>query len=97
MKKKWILIAVCFVLLLSLLAIGGGDSFGSKFASRFGDAMDWKSWWLAGRHSINCGRVPVHGDRKPKGNLSEWSTTLWATMLPLQEESLGRLMANYMP
>lgn len=63
MKKKWILIAACVVvILLGLLAIGGDDSFGSRFASRFGDAMDWKSRWLAGRHSVNCGRIAVHGD-----------------------------------
>ena len=60
MKKKWILIVVCVV--VSLLAIGGDDSFGTRFASRFGDAMDWESRWLTGRHSINCGRVEVKGD-----------------------------------
>lgn len=63
MKKKWILIAVCVVIILfSLLAVGGDDSFGTRFASRFGDAMDWKSRWLAGNHSVNCGRVEVKGD-----------------------------------
>ncbi len=63
MKKKSILVAVCIAIaLLGFLTIGTDDSFGTKFASRFGDAMDWKSRWLAGRHSINCGRVEVHGD-----------------------------------
>jgi hypothetical protein len=27
-----------------------------------GDAMDWKSHYLAGLHSVNCGRVRISGD-----------------------------------
>jgi len=63
MRKKGILIAACIaVVLIGVLAVRGNDSIGTRFASRFGDSMDWEGRWLAGRHSVNCGRVEVQGD-----------------------------------
>ncbi len=40
-------------------------SLSDAFISRHGDAMDWRSWWLAGRHSVNCGRVRIGQDPEP--------------------------------
>jgi hypothetical protein len=37
-------------------------SLSDAFISRHGDAMDWRSWWLAGRHGTNCGRVRIGQD-----------------------------------
>lgn len=37
-------------------------SWSDAFICKHGDAMDWRSWWLAGSHSINCGRVRVGQD-----------------------------------
>jgi hypothetical protein len=41
--------------LLGFIPISWSDAFMSKH----GDAMDWRSRWLAGSHSINCGRVRI--------------------------------------
>lgn len=63
-KRKWSLIlrvivpiAVCLVLLLA-------DSMGliAPLVLVTGDSMDWKSHYLAGLSSINCGRARVRGD-----------------------------------
>jgi hypothetical protein len=50
-------LVVCLALLLA-------DSMGlaAPLALATGDAMDWKSHYLAGVRSVNCGRVKVRGD-----------------------------------
>jgi hypothetical protein len=40
-------------------------SLSDTFISRHGDAMDWWSAWLAGRHGVNCGRVRMGQDPAP--------------------------------
>jgi hypothetical protein len=40
-------------------------SLSNALISRYGDALDWRSWRLAGRHSINCGRVRIGQDPGP--------------------------------
>ena len=34
----------------------------TAFVRTFGDAMEWKSRWIAGRTAVNCGNVPVRGN-----------------------------------
>jgi hypothetical protein len=37
-------------------------SLSDTFIRKYGDGMDWRSRWLAGSHSINCGRVRIGQD-----------------------------------
>jgi hypothetical protein len=46
---------VLAIIQLSFVPIYLSDAFISKH----GDAMDWRGLWLAGTHSINCGRVRI--------------------------------------
>ena len=50
-------VLVCFVFFLV-------DSMGMTYpvALVLGDAMDWKSHYLAGLRGVNCGRVKIGGD-----------------------------------
>ena len=62
-KKRLLLVGgliAAAIVVTGLLPIHLSDAFISKY----GDAMDWRSWWLTGRHSINCGRVRVGQDPK---------------------------------
>lgn len=52
---------VAAIVVTALIPISLSDTF----VRRHGDAMDWWSWWLAGRHSVNCGRVEVGDDSWP--------------------------------
>jgi hypothetical protein len=61
-RRRWILwafvlIVACFVLLLAALM-----NLPYRLVPLIGDAMDWKSHYLAGLSSVNCGRVTVRGD-----------------------------------
>jgi len=61
-RRRWILwafvlIVACFVLLLADLM-----NLPYHLVPVIGDAMDWRSHYLAGLSSVNCGRVTVRGD-----------------------------------
>lgn len=63
-RKRVLLIGgflVAVIVITALVPISLSDAFVRKH----GDAMDWWSWWLAGRHSVNCGRVEVGDDSWP--------------------------------
>jgi len=62
--RLFISVAAVFVSALGFYAFGGVYSEHAQTAivHRFGDVMDWKSRWIAGRDAINCGTVPVRGD-----------------------------------
>lgn len=44
-------------------------SLSDAFVSKHGDAMDWRSRWLAGSHCINCGRVRIGQNQATKCGL----------------------------
>jgi hypothetical protein len=52
------------VSIIAFYMIGGGYSTCAQgaFVRRFGDIMEWKSRFIAGRHAVNCGIVPVRGN-----------------------------------
>lgn len=58
---RWLVLAiVCVSSCLTVLYASEGAQ--SAFVKTFGDAMDWKSRWIAGRNAVNCGNVPVRRD-----------------------------------
>jgi len=63
-KGLFISTAVLFVSALGFYAFGGtySEHAQNAFVHGFGDVMDWKSRWIAGRDAINCGTVPVRGN-----------------------------------
>jgi hypothetical protein len=60
-KKRILLIAGSAV---ALFVISGfvPISLSDAFLAKYGDAMDWRGAWLAGRRSVNCGRVGIGQD-----------------------------------
>lgn len=61
------LIAAVIVVSVSITAFyqfGGRYSEYAQgiFVRTFGDVMDWRSRWIAGRRSTNCGNVPIYGN-----------------------------------
>lgn len=61
-RRRWFLwafvaIVACFLFLLADLR---GQTY--PLVHVIGDAMDWRSHYLAGLRSVNCGRVALRGD-----------------------------------
>jgi hypothetical protein len=57
-KRRILLIAgsvVVLIVISGLVPISLSDAFVMKY----GDAMDWRGAWLAGRRGVNCGRVRI--------------------------------------
>ena len=59
--KKWVLLTGAF-LALAIIIVSLPVPLSDQFISRYGDAMDWRSRWMAGRHSVDCGRVRIGQD-----------------------------------
>jgi hypothetical protein len=57
-----ILVVVGVFLLLFCITVLDSPEYSSKLARVTGDAMDWRSHFLAGLSSTNCGRVRVDQD-----------------------------------
>jgi hypothetical protein len=68
---------VAAIVITALIPIPLSDSFVRKY----GDAMDWWSWSLAGRHSLNCGRVEMGHDSVLATNCG---IDAWARGLPFR-------------
>jgi hypothetical protein len=63
-KRRILLIGrllVAAIFIVGLIPITLSDAF----ARKYGDAMDWRGWWLAGSQSINCGRARIGQDPEP--------------------------------
>ena len=60
-KRRVVLSVAIFVVVIFALGFIP-ISLSDAFIGKHGDAMDWRSRWLAGSHSINCGRVRVGED-----------------------------------
>jgi hypothetical protein len=58
---RWLVLAIVSVSACLTVLYASEDSQ-SVFVKTFGDAMEWKSRWIAGRNAVNCGNVPVRGD-----------------------------------
>jgi hypothetical protein len=63
-KRRWRLILWVFVPIVVFLALLLSGSMGLTYrlALVIGDAMEWKSHYLAGLSSVNCGRVKIRED-----------------------------------
>jgi hypothetical protein len=62
MQKKWLALIVVAVVLLLFLGPPVSNFLNVKLVPAIGDAMEWRSRWLAGRHGVDCGRVRIGGD-----------------------------------
>ena len=60
-KRRTLLIAG-FVVVLIVISGLVPISLSDAFIMKYGDAMDWRGAWLAGRRSVNCGRVRIGQD-----------------------------------
>ena len=55
-------LAAAVALAISVSVLYVPEDAQRAFVKTFGDAMEWKSRWIAGRTAVNCGNVPVRGN-----------------------------------
>lgn len=87
-RKRLVLtggLLVTAIVITALMPIYLSDAFVHKY----GDAMDWWTLWLAGRHSVNCGRVEMGLDKAPA---TTCGINAWAQGLPfrVRYDMMGR-------
>lgn len=60
-KKRTLLF--CLIAFAAIVFTGFvPNSLSDAFLRKYGDMMEWRSSWLAGPHSVNCGRVRMGED-----------------------------------
>jgi hypothetical protein len=62
MQKKWLVLTLFGLVLLLLFGPPVSNFLNAKLVPAMGDAMEWRSRWLAGWHGIDCGIVRIGGD-----------------------------------
>lgn len=63
--KKWVFLIGGLLVTAIVITRLRSITLSEDFINRHGDAMDWQSSWLAGRQSVNCGRVRIGQDPGP--------------------------------